>query len=811
MHWVTLVVFIVIFCYFLRKINSKKIILSPKDVYTMTDDVTNMNARNLSRIFDVHIINDIKYVIKLARQQNKKISICGQRHTMGGQTIAENGYQLDMQYFNHVVKINKEQKLITVEPGITWCEVIRCVDSYGLSPMTLQSYSSFSVGGTISVNGHGITNDYGVYNSVESLKIINCDGKLITCSRTKNSKLFSLVLGGYGLFGVICRVTLRLVPNTKAELVTYNYNLPKDDFETTYLRMLNLVDNDNVCMKMARINVTNPCEISLYVYNNLPEYNYISSKVGVTPNVMSNFMRLMYKWLFASKKIQRFRYFIEKVFNSPLDWADGCERNQMLYESADSISKLYNPLIELDMTHILQEYFIPNKNFDSWMEFLNNYITKNFTSKAKIKLLNITIRYVKHDTTTYLNYAKEDMFAFVFYYRLPRDSEHDKQLECIHNDLVNKTLELDGTFYLPYRHHYSKQQMEKAYPNIGKFFTLKKLYDPTELFSNMWYVRYEKEFDIKDYKYESDIKEGAIIIPDTVLCGRVNTLRKSENKEKSMYHKIMYSAISRKKLHQFLQYVFFIIPTDNLYNCIFDLVTDKSNDKDIYNEIQKYVGTCSKIKRAIGSYNLLSFQKELLVEQTVKLLHRLHMNRLFNGYVHFGDCGRYIDKLRQNLMLSYGSVYVAHNSQKNTDIIERGTLFSNHKFVQFDYTYVNDINIPDASTDLITIYIGLHHFTDVTLNRFLKLVHRILRCGGLFIVREHHGYPKLIPLLHIAHSTFNAVTGETLETDISEVRNFRPLDVWRPIVEGYGFTDTRIYEYQQYDPTENYLMCFIKN
>ena len=42
-------------------------------------------------------------------------------------------------------------------------------------------------------------------------------GALVTCSRTSNAELFSLAIGGYGLFGVIARVTLRLALRRKVE------------------------------------------------------------------------------------------------------------------------------------------------------------------------------------------------------------------------------------------------------------------------------------------------------------------------------------------------------------------------------------------------------------------------------------------------------------------------------------------------------------------------------------------------------------------------------------------------------------------
>jgi len=154
------------------------------------------------------------------------------------------------------------------------------------------------------------------------------------------------------------------------------------------------------------------------------------------------------------------------------------------------LANLYSPLININKTHILQEYFIPiypASNFIVWM----NYLRKIFKKINKcINLLNITIRYVKQDNVTFLKYAQTDVYAFVFYYRIDCNTQADK-LKKLHNKLTNKILELNGTFYLPYRHHYSYTQLKKAYPNIYHFFILKKKYDSIEMFSNMWYEKYK--------------------------------------------------------------------------------------------------------------------------------------------------------------------------------------------------------------------------------------------------------------------------------------------------------------------------------
>ncbi len=105
---------------------------------------------------------------------------------------------------------------------------------------------------------------------------------------------------------------------------------------------------------------------------------------------------------------------------------------------------------------------------------------------------------------------------------------------------------------------------------------------------------------------------------------------------------------------------------------------------------------------------------------------------------------------------------------------------------------------------------GLHHFPLDKLGKFLENVHRILRLGGVFIVREHDGREELKPMLDCAHSVFNAVTGVEERDERREIRAFRSVREWITIIESYGFKDLGIYEMQSNDPTEDYMLCFTK-
>ena len=132
---------------------------------------------------------------------------------MGGHSIAPDGIVIDMRPFD-AMRLDGDRGILTVGAGATWAQIIPYLDERGSSVGVLQSDNSFSVGGSISVNCHGWV--YGrppIASTVESFRLMKADGEIVRCSRDTNAELFSLVLGGYGLFGVILEVELRVVPN----------------------------------------------------------------------------------------------------------------------------------------------------------------------------------------------------------------------------------------------------------------------------------------------------------------------------------------------------------------------------------------------------------------------------------------------------------------------------------------------------------------------------------------------------------------------------------------------------------------------
>ena len=141
-----------------------------------------------------------------------------------------------------------------------------------------------------------------------------------------------------------------------------------------------------------------------------------------------------------------------------------------------------------ETTDILHEYFVDREHAGEFLAAARKIIRKHSED-----LLNVTVRDVKTDSDTFLNYARSDTLAFVMFFSQPRTTEGEAEMQAMTRELVDAVLQAGGRYYLPYRLHATPAQFLRAYPQADQFFNLKRQYDPQELFQNQFYRKYGKQ------------------------------------------------------------------------------------------------------------------------------------------------------------------------------------------------------------------------------------------------------------------------------------------------------------------------------
>lgn len=445
------------------------------------NDASRLNATRIASVWPIPTDQaqaeaQLAQLLQHARSKHLKVSIAGTRHSMGKHTIAENGIVVDMLPFQ-AMSLNPDQSRLRVQAGARWRQVIRYLNERGLSVEIMQSNDDFSVGGSLSVNCHGW--QFGrppIASSVESLRVMLSDGQIMQCSRNENAELFSLVLGGYGLFGVILEAELRVVPNEVYRME--RFKVATKDYVSALNQQVTI--KTNVAMVYGRLRVTPESFLQEAVLNVLFRE---SRGVGVVsefgPGKFKTSKRAVFRGSADSEYGKQLRWRAE---TSVEPWLAGeaFERNRLLSDSAEWFANH-----STNSTDILVECFVPPGEFEAYLEDLRRIIPKQ-----NVDLLNVTVRHVDVDRDVFLRYADREMIALVMLFQQPMNAAGEERMRKLTQGIIASALRHGGRYYLPYRGHATKEQFYQAYPQAREFFTKKREYDPEEIFENGFYRQY---------------------------------------------------------------------------------------------------------------------------------------------------------------------------------------------------------------------------------------------------------------------------------------------------------------------------------
>jgi FAD/FMN-containing dehydrogenase len=447
------------------------------------DDASRLNQTNIAETWEIPTNREaaeqqLAALLQRARTNHLKVSIAGARHSMGGHTIYPGGVVIDMLPFNRM-ELDEAGNILHVQAGARWSEVILYLNKFGRSVEVMQSNDDFSVGGSISVNCHGWQFDQPpIASTVEAFRLMLADGTILRCSRAENQELFSLVLGGYGLFGIILDVDLRVVPNERYKLE--RVMVPAADYAKVFQQKTGTASN--IAMVYGRLNVNQKNflhEGIINVFHRLPETNHIVSTLGGVKDV--TLKRAIFRGGEGSDYGKELRWNAEKYFDSVLE-GKIYDRNAILYVPAGWFEDQSKAT-----TDILVECFIPPNQFEPLVAELRTIIPRH-----QGDLLNVTVRDLATDKDSFLRYANQPMFSLVMFFSQTRDAQGEERTEAMTQEIIAAALQHGGRYYLPYRLHATSGQFNQAYPQAGMFFELKRKYDPEELFQNEFYLKYGK-------------------------------------------------------------------------------------------------------------------------------------------------------------------------------------------------------------------------------------------------------------------------------------------------------------------------------
>lgn len=452
------------------------------------NDASCLSRTPVSGVVAVRSEADVATALAYARAHGLPVSAAGVKHSMGGQAFAKGGVVLDMRALS-AIRLDEKARTVTVGGGATWHAIQNTIHPR-FAVKAMQSTDIFTVGGSISVNAHGMDHNSGaVMGSLRDLRLMLADGSVVTASRTENPELFAHVAGGYGLFGVILSATLDVVPNdiyrSERELIDYR------DFPKTFEK---LAADPAIGLSYVHLSTAPGSllqEALVYRYRRV-DADQALPRAPLTEVSSTKLRRLTINLSKRADPFKSLKWWSEKHLEHRFEsctiaraqaMGDGeaclVSRNDPMH---DSVAYLQNALPA--ETDILHEYFVPRERIVPFIDAMRAIFRAH-----RANLVNASIRAVGTEPNT-LSYAPRPAFSVVLYITQPTDAAGNEAMRKLTSDLIDLTAREGGRFFLPYQLHYSPEQLARSYPEIRAFFAAKRQWDPAGLFSNSWYARY---------------------------------------------------------------------------------------------------------------------------------------------------------------------------------------------------------------------------------------------------------------------------------------------------------------------------------
>lgn len=460
---------------------------TPGDVGSrVVNDVhSRLNQTKVARVVHIRSVPQLQHVVRQAAAGGEQISIAGGRHAMGGQQFGSGTLLLDMTGLCRVIDLDVERGLVTVEAGIQWPDLVTHLlwaaanqpRAWGIIQKQTGA-DRLTIGGALAANIHGRgLRLRPIVDDVESFDLVDRTGAVVPCSRANNRELFSLGIGGYGLFGVVARVTLRLTLRHKVErrvaivdvdsLVEHFNHKIAGGFEYGDFQFATASRSEEF-LRSGVFSCYRPVDDGRSIPN---DQRALSA---------GDWSRLLY--LAHVDKARAFAEYARHYMSTDgqLYWSDTHQLASYTDHYHEALDRQLRRRIQ--GSEMISELYVRRSDLPVFM--------RNVRDDARRHEMNIiygTIRLIERDEESFLSWAREPWACIVFNLHVDHCASGIRKAQDDFRRLIDRAAELGGSYYLTYHRWATRAQVEHCHPRMREFLRRKRACDPEELFTSTWY------------------------------------------------------------------------------------------------------------------------------------------------------------------------------------------------------------------------------------------------------------------------------------------------------------------------------------
>ncbi len=462
----------------------------------LNDVHSRLNASNMAHVAAPDSPAGVSGVILEARERGIPMCPAGSRHSMGGQQFLNGGVSLSSEGLRRIGPLDRDSGTVWVQSGVTWPALVEWLyeeqrrEPRQLSIIQKQTGAdALSLGGALSSNIHGrVLGRRPIVADVESFHITTADGNRVLCSRDDNPDLFRLAIGGYGLFGFIDDIKLRL--QERATLVrrvretSLDNVVPSLEEQTrqgaTYGDFQFSTDESSVKFMAEGI-------MSTYTPTSGQEIP-ATDRLGLSAEDWSRLYVLAH-----TDKARAYEEYHNHYFRTDgqVYWSDEHQFSPYLPEAGDMLYRSMGRSLgwKTYASLMISELYVPRPRFVEFMEAARRSLLSYHAD-----LVYGTVRLIEAEAETLLRWARRDYACVIFNLLVEHSSEGIDRGRAQFQALIDCALAEGGCYYLTYHRWARQDQVETAYPEFREFLRLKERHDPGGVFASDWYNHHRDMF-----------------------------------------------------------------------------------------------------------------------------------------------------------------------------------------------------------------------------------------------------------------------------------------------------------------------------
>ena len=451
-----------------------------------------LNATHVAAIIKPRTIGELQAAVVQAHEAGWSVCVAGGRHAMGGQQFGDAAVLFDTRALNRFASLDGENAVIDVEAGFQWPDLLELLAAAQEGQATQWGIyqkqtgaDRLSIGGALACNAHGrgLTLKPMV-QQVESFDLLDARGEIRTCSRTQNPDLFRLAIGGYGLFGIVTRARLKLRPRTRVRRVVAlgetgsiierfdekirggflygDYQFATDSSRDSFLRRgvfscYEPVDPDTPL-------TPNPARLNPEDWARLTFYSHTRKRRAF--DVYSS------RYLKTSGQIY---------------WADSQLAASYVDNYHEALDKATGAKVKA--TEMISEIYVERPRLAAFMDDAARMLRER-----RADVIYGTVRLIEEDDETFLAWARKPYACVIFNLHVVHTPQGIASAADAFRALIDLGIQHGGSYYLTYHRWARRDQVERCYPHMPEFLSLKRQHDPGELFQSNWYRHYRSMF-----------------------------------------------------------------------------------------------------------------------------------------------------------------------------------------------------------------------------------------------------------------------------------------------------------------------------